>query len=308
MDGRALPPRQPAQDSPGWTVVVTKQQSKWERRRKRFLPPIFDSGATHSMTPDRSAFIGPLAPRRGIVHLGDDSTIPSLASGESSIGAETLLVPGLHRGLISTGQDDRSGFHTIFGQGQAITITSPPTIPSTAQVVRRGVLTVDNIYEHTAEDLAVVAPVTAPTAAVVPSTAVHTHEHTSGHTSVAAGARLGDESYATLHAITHFSAKKINHMIKHRMALGLPHSPITMAGRPPCTHCLEGRIRKPTVGQVLSRLRINRPTSASSPQPLLAKFEQIGFDVIDNGKGCQRWDDNYYFPEQTTNFPVRIKN
>ena len=101
MDGRGPPPLSPAHANQGWTVVESRHQSRWERKRKK-LPPIFDSGATRSMTPERADFIGPITPHRGVVHLGDDSTIASIASGRSTLGDSTLLVPSLARPLIST--------------------------------------------------------------------------------------------------------------------------------------------------------------------------------------------------------------
>lgn len=202
------------------------------------------------MLPDEDSFTGPLTPRDGVVHLGDDSSVPSIGVGTSTIGSSTLLVPALYRGLISTAQDDREGRFTVFGDGQAITISLPPIIPDGAEIIRRGTLSNEGMYE------------------------------------LAAGARLGDESFSTLHAITHFSVKKLNHMIKNKIAYGLPHSTISAAGRIPCADCLEGKMRKPTVGQIQHRLATKK--RARSNTKSCAKFEQIGFDVIDNGKSCGR--------------------
>ena len=155
-----------------------------------------------------------------------------------------------------------------------VTITTPPSISPVAQVVRRGVFTHDNVYERTE-------------ASVADRTSGPRIGHAGHCQEIVAGARLGDAAFATLHAITHFSVKKLNRMIEHDIADGLPHSSISAAGRTPCTDCLEGRMRKPTVGSVKSTVQRLRDSHKQTPTSTatLNKFEEIGLDVIDNGKG-----------------------
>jgi hypothetical protein len=225
---------------------------------------IFDSGATATMHNRRSAYTGPLSAHQGVVHLGDDSPVPSIGRGETSIG-RALLVPDLTRPLISTGQDDKNGLFTLFGGGKVVVIDAKPSLPPHARIVRRGHLTCDGVYEL----------------AISPR---------------AASASISEDTYTILHAITHFSPTKLNRMIERKTALGLPLSPISRATcLAPCTDCVEGKMRKPTVGSVVSRGADSSATRGSAGHGVQRqqhqRFELVGVDLVDLGTpaGRRRW-------------------
>jgi hypothetical protein len=112
--------------------------------------PLFDSGASRTMHPDAAAFSGPITTQPGLVYLGDGHPVPSMGSGTSVLGPNTLHVPALSRALISAAQDDRAGLHTVFGNGRAVTVDIAPSIPRRATVLRTGTLTRVGTYELTA--------------------------------------------------------------------------------------------------------------------------------------------------------------
>ena len=228
---------------------------------------IFDSGATNTMSPENELFHeNDFIAEHGTVRMGNDSEIPSTGKGPTDLGI-TLHVPDLLMGLISTGQDDINGLYTTFGGGK-VTVTDKAPVLHGA-IIRKGVLR-RGLYRL-----------------------------------IASPARLTDTTYDKIHSIGHWNIPKLNRMIKHGAALGLPHSRISKLGRPRCDACQMGSMRQPIVNTTDQRARraerrAYRAARHRLRQKLRAfeelgrvytKLEVVGVDLVDLGKGHgpRRW-------------------
>jgi hypothetical protein len=220
--------------------------------------PCFDSGATSTMHNRAEVFTG-LKKKRGRVYLGDNSPIPSLGSGQAEGVGRALLVPLLDRALISTGQDDLDGYHTVFGKGVVRVVTKEPIIPPGAKVVRCGKLAGSGLYELS--DL--------------------TRESATKKREMATPAMESGLEQNRFHLLTHYPAAKTNRMINHKTALGLPVE--HLKEEEPCDGCMQGRMRRPTV-----KRKGSGETEEKEPGGI---FSIVGLDLVDLGPkaGKRRW-------------------
>ena len=86
---------------------------------------------------------GPLKRKAGTVRVAGGGGIPSIGTGPAGNLGIALVVTGLDRDLISTPQDDLSGFWTIFGGEKVVVMDESPVLKG--NVIRSGVLK-DNKY------------------------------------------------------------------------------------------------------------------------------------------------------------------
>jgi hypothetical protein len=157
--------------------------------------------------------------KKGKVYLGDNSPIPSTGSGTTSDVGKALLVPDLDRPLISTGQDDADGLWTLFGNGKVTVVDKEPRVPKSAKTIRSGRLAENGLYEL-----------------------VRTRESETKARAAHVKSMLAQNPF---HELTHFTVRRINHMIATQAAEGLPTEAIEEKG--PCGACMQGRMRKPPV-------------------------------------------------------------
>ena len=201
--------------------------------------------------------------------MGDSHGIPSYGIGTTSLGA-SLCVPGLEKPLISTAQDDATGLFTTFGGGTVIVTDQRPI--TKGRIIRSGTLA----HGHYSIDAKARTP-------------PHHHAH-------ASAARISNSTYDTLHSITHYSRYRINRMIKHNMASGLPRAQIPKNGyQPPCGACLEGSMRSPSIPKRPKvGVKPHNSTADSAQHSSRRKykpFEVVGVDIVDLGRKSKnkRW-------------------
>jgi hypothetical protein len=104
---------------------------------------MFDSGATRTMINSVLKLSGPLERKAGTVRVAGGGGIPSTGTGLAGNLGKALVVPDLDLDLISTPQDDLSGYWTVFGGEEVVVMDERPILKG--NVIRSGEL-VNNKY------------------------------------------------------------------------------------------------------------------------------------------------------------------
>ena len=207
-------------------------------------------------------FIGPLDNSVDTIITANNTPIYSQGKGKTvTFGDKVLYVPQLHKSLISTSADDRLGNYTIFGNQRVYVFDQPPIFRG--KLIRKGILS-NGLYIYDNDN----------------QVSTNLHEALQAHVSPA-NARI-------LHlALGHLPISRINLMIQHKAAVGLPSLPIL--GSFLCENCLISKARAtPMPSAIARRKRLYLPSSSYK------KFEIVGFDIVDIGPVVSMQGNSYF--------------
>lgn len=231
---------------------------------------IYDSGCSRNMFNSIDDFTSITHDMREEIKLANGSSIYSKGIGISPIYGESMYVPDLTRGLISTAQDDLAGRYTLFGNKKVIVTDKEPFI--IGNVIRSGTLI--NSKEYLSDN-------------IIAFRGVHYNDTdyiypipiSSKTNPIASFANIGLSRWNYIHNVTaHTSLLRINDMIKHNTLEGLPKNPIRTPIQE-CKACILAKLKRKRAPTSKHR----RPMGQIDPQKHYNPFEVVGCDIVELG-------------------------
>ena len=248
---------------------VRRQPEKPFKRNRR----IFDSGTTSTIVRDPLTISGTVFPLEDDLRVVGGGHVDIVGEGRDSKLGKVLIVPSALEDLISTSQDDRMGFHTIFGNG-IVTVRDEAPIQR-GRIFRQGKM-INRTYVEDKEE------------------GIEYYEGLDNDDEERASSADKDGNYSwvtqrLLHSMIgpHAGLARMNKTLK--MADGLPKTPFK-EWKFLCPGCVIGKMKTPPVPMK----EVHRAAPATLPSKHTGGTVIICFDIVECSRKVPSWQGNRY--------------